>query len=151
MDGVIDKDAAGETPGDAVSVGLLAALGVPLAVAPNDCVDVAVPVPVSVGVPVELDVPVEEGVCDSVGVDVVDPDPVSEPVLDGLAPFVTLAVGVRDVDRERLLVDDGVSVGDGVAVPVPEPVSVALGDVDGVTDGVSLPLGVCDGEEPCAN
>ena len=61
-----------------------------------------------------------------VGVDVsvivVEPVPVSLPVLDELAPFVTDAVGVRDTDRERLDVELGV-IDD---VPVPDSVEVTV-------------------------
>jgi hypothetical protein len=45
---------------------------------------------------------------------VVEPVPESEPVFDELAPVVTDAVGVRDTDRERLIVELGVI--DDVAV-----------------------------------
>ncbi len=62
--------------------------------------------------------------CDDVGGAVDDPVPESEPVFDALAPVVTDAVGVRDKDRERLIVE--LDVVDGV--PVPEFVDVIVGD-----------------------
>jgi hypothetical protein len=65
--------------------------------------------------------------------------PLSEPVLDGLAPLVTEAVGVRETDRDRERVGEGVSLGVRVALAVPDPVCV----------GVSLLLAVFDGDAPC--
>jgi hypothetical protein len=82
----------------------------------------AVPDPVGVTVPVGVDV----------SVIVVEPVPLSEPVLDELAPAVTDAVGERDTDRERLVVElgviDDVAVFELVGVLVGVPLPVALGD-----------------------
>jgi hypothetical protein len=86
---------------------------------------------------------------------VVEPVPESEPVLDELAPVVTDAVGERDTDRERLVVElgeiDDVAVFELVDVlvdvPLPEVLgetlelseilAVALALAPNVTDGVA--------------
>ena len=117
--------------------------GVPLAVAPADSVVVGVAetvverldvvdtlsLPDGVWLDVhELDpVPDPVGVIEPVGVDerviVVEPVPESEPVFDELAPAVTDAVGVREMDRERLVVELGVVD----EVPVSELVEELVG------------------------
>jgi hypothetical protein len=76
----------------------------------------------------ELDpVPDSVGVIEPDGVDerviVVEPVPESEPVFDELAPAVTDAVGVREMDRERLVVELGVVD----EVPVSELVEELVG------------------------
>ncbi len=90
-------------------------------------------------VPVPLPVLDDVGVTERLDVEVVLSVPLSEPVLDGLAPLVTEAVGVRDTDRDRESVDVAVSLDVGVTLAVPEPVDV----------GESLLLGVFDGDAPC--
>ena len=110
--------------------------------------------PLDVPDPVDDDVPVPEDVPDCVGdgvslaLTVVLPVPLSLPVLLGLAPRVTLAVGVREMERERLVVEVGVSddVGVGDAVGVPDGVPLSL-CVD-VVEGVPLLLGVVDALAP---
>jgi hypothetical protein len=100
---------------------------------------------------------------------VVEPVPESVPVLDELAPVVTDAVGERDTDRERLVVElgviDVVAVFELVGVLVGVPLPVALGETlelsemlavilalaPSVTEGVAEfdnePLGVVVDEE----
>ena len=86
---------------------------------------------------------------------VVEPVPESEPVLDGLAPAVNDAVGERETERERLVVELGVNddvpvcelVGVPVHVPLPvvldetlelsEILAVALALAPNVTEGVA--------------
>lgn len=72
--------------------------------------------------------------------------PVSLPVADALAPFVTDAVGERDTERERLCVLDGetddVGVPDGVPVPDPVGVTVAVGVNDALAPSDSEVVGV---------
>ena len=76
----------------------------------------------------------------------VEPVPESDPVFDELAPSVTDAVGERETDRERLIVDvaveDAVPVPELVGVPVGDPLLVALGETLDVSEilGVSLAL-----------
>ena len=100
--------------------------------------DVTVPVPVPVGV----------GVTERLCVDVDELVPLSEPVLLGLAPVVTLAVAVPDTDleTERVLV----GVFDDVGVPdvVGEPEGVPLSLTVDVVEGVPLLLGVVDALAP---
>ena len=80
--------------------------------------------------------PDEVEVTEPVGVDdsviVVEPVPESVPVFDELAPVVTDAVGERDTDRERLVVElgviDDVAVFELVGVLVGVPLPVALGE-----------------------
>ena len=66
----------------------------------------------------------------------------SLPVADALAPLVTDAVGVRETERERLCVLDGVTEDVGVPEDVPVPVIVPLvetvDDPVGVTEGVGV-------------
>ena len=81
--------------------------GVRAAVSEDDCVGVGVGAAVVLG---EI---------------VVEPVPLSDPVLEGLAPTVSDAVGVRETERERLCVDEGVFGG----------VAAALADDDGVAVG----------------
>ena len=100
------------------------------------------------GVPVPLPVVVDVGVTERLSVDVVLLVPLSEPVELGLAPRVTDAVGVRDTERDRESVDVGVSLDVGVMLDVPVPVVVALGVVLAVCEGVSVPLGVFEGDAP---
>ena len=67
-------------------------------------------------------------------------------MFDELAPSVTDAVGERETDRERLIVDvaveDAVPVPELVGVPVGDPLLVALGETLDVSEilGVSLAL-----------
>jgi hypothetical protein len=79
---------------------------------------------------------------------VVDPVVESDPVADELAPSVSDAVGVRDVERER----DGVLLGVidevGVSVAVLLDVGVPLSEDDSVVLGVPELLGVCDALAP---
>ena len=76
----------------------------------------------------------------------VEPVPESEPVFDALAPVVTDAVGVRDKDRERLIVEldvvDGVPVPEFVGVLVGDPLAVMLAVILDVSEilGVTLAL-----------
>jgi hypothetical protein len=126
---VLDKD----NEGDDVGVTLL--LDVPLDDAPTDSVVVGVddsvevvledsetlivdegdcePVlePVDVGVLVGEPVAVKDGLCDAVTDEVRE----SDPVLDELAPRLTLAVSDIEIDGERD--DELVGVTDDVAVP----------------------------------
>ena len=95
----------------------------------------------------ELDpVPDPDGETVPVGVDekviVVEPVPEKEPVFEELAPSVTDAVGERETDRERLVVE--LAVDDGVPVPelVGELVGVALPVMLAVRLDVSEILGV---------
>ena len=95
----------------------------------------------------ELDpVPDPDGETVPVGVDekviVVEPVPEKEPVFEELAPRVTDAVGERETDRERLVVE--LAVDDGVPVPelVGELVDVPLPVMLAVRLGVSEMLGV---------
>ena len=70
------------------------------------------------------------GVCETLDDGVVELEPLSLPVDEGDAPFVTDEVGVRETERERLCVDEGVlgrvaaalADDDGVAVPLSETV-----------------------------
>jgi hypothetical protein len=129
---------------DDVGDGVKEEVGVPLADAPEDRVvegdaetvvewlivddPLSLPDGVCVGVQ-ELDaVPDPDGETVPVGVDekviVVEPVPEKEPVFEELAPSVMDAVGERETDRERLVVE--LDVED--AVPVPELVGVPVGD-----------------------
>ena len=89
-------------------------------------------------VPVPLPVLVAVGVTERLVVDVVLPVPVSDPVELGLAPRVTLAVGVRDTERDRESVDVAVSLDVGVALDVAVPVGETDAPFD--VDGVALAL-----------
>ena len=110
-----------------------------------------VPVPELVLVPVPVTVPVGDalGVCDALEMLVTLKVLLSLPVFDGLAPFVSDAVGVCVTDRERLNVGDGVL--DDVGVPVEEgdPVGVPLSVSVDVVEGVPVLLGVLDALAPC--
>lgn len=88
------------------------------------------------------------GVTEALAVDDVESVPVSLPVADGLAPRVTDAVGVRETERERLSVLDGVMDGVGVPDGVPVPVDVLLDDIVDVPDGVAVVDGVSDALAP---
>jgi hypothetical protein len=164
--GVIDDVAVLELVGVLVGVPLPVALGdtlelseilgVILALAPNVTEGVAefdndaLRVDVDDGVREEVAVPDPVEVAELVGVDVrvivVEPVPVSEPVFDELAPTVTEAVGVRDTDRERLVVElgviDDVAVFELVGVPVVVPLPDSLAELLGVSEilGVALAL-----------
>jgi hypothetical protein len=97
-------------------------------------------------------------VTDALIVDVDEAVPLSLPVIEGPAPFVTDAVGECEVDLERLSVVDDVGEGvavlddesepdeEAVGVKVPEAVLVAL------TVAIALEeseiLGVIDADEP---
>jgi hypothetical protein len=100
----------------------------------SDVDPLSLPDGVWVGVRESEAVPDPVEVSELVGVDVrvivVELVPVSEPVFDELAPTVTEAVGVRDTDRERLVVELGV-IDD---VPVPDSVEVT--ELVGVDDRV---------------
>ena len=143
-DGVMLTDAPGESED----------VGVALAVDDALTVDEPESEPVDVPVRVEVAVPVTLVVCDAVGDREEDADivvlaePVSLPVLLGLAPKVTLAVGVHDTERERLTVDVGVSDDVGVGDAVGDPVGVTLADCVDVVEGVPLLLGVIDALAP---
>jgi hypothetical protein len=72
-------------------------------------------------------------VTDALAEDVVEGVEESEPVLEGLAPRVTDAVGVRESERESVDEPDGVAA----PVGVPLPVGVAVGVPDAVTEDVA--------------
>jgi hypothetical protein len=150
-DGVTDADAEGEP----VSVPVVVAEGVPLALTDeeSDCVEDAEGEPV----------PVPDG--DAVGVplddDVSDALPESEPVFEGLAPFVNEDVGDLEAEGERDAVDEvvllEVLVGDAVPVTVGvtllervdevEPVSELLGDSDALAPMVTEAVALADSVE----
>ncbi len=88
------------------------------------------------------------GVPDALVVDVLELVALSLPVLDGEAPFVTDAVGVRESDDDREDVVDGVLGGEDVADDVIELVGVGLWEIGGDVDGVALVLGVFDALAP---
>ena len=79
-----------------VALGLLAAEGEALGLAPSESVAVGVPVPVGVGVPVAVAVGVLVGVTLGEDEGVALPDRDVLPVLEGEAPDVKLAVGEAD-------------------------------------------------------
>ncbi len=138
--------------------------GVPLAEPPIDRVVVGVAVTVAERVNVVDPLSLPDGV--RVGVQEPDPDPdpvgvfvfvevddkvvvvelvpESEPVFDELAPTVMDAVGVRDTDRERLVVElgviDGVFVSELVGVPVVVALPDTLADVLGVSEILDVTL-----------
>ena len=91
-------------------------LSLPLGVCEAVCDEVLVPVPV-----IEL-----VAVTDSLAVEVVESVPLSVPDNDGPAPFVTDAVGEREIDLDKLIVVVGVMLDVGVPVIVPLPVGVPL-------------------------
>jgi hypothetical protein len=86
---------------------------------------VSEPVPVALIVAVMLELIVEE------------PVPESDPVFEGLAPLVRLAVGVRVKDFERLCVELAVDDGDGVPVVV----TLAVGVIEDEKDSELETLG----------
>ena len=136
-------------------------MGVALAVLDRLCVLDALPDPDGVCDDVIDPVPVPDpelvavGVTERLGVDVVLSVPLSEPVLDALAPSVTDAVGVRETERDRLAVELGVSLLVGVPDDVPDPVGEPLDDTVLVPlpvpefDGVSDALAPGEREEVC--
>ncbi len=65
-------------------------------------------------------------VADSLAVEVEESVPESLPVNDGPAPFVTDAVGEREIERDKLFVVEGDVLDVGVPVAVPLPVDVPL-------------------------
>jgi len=69
------------------------------------------------------------------------------PVLDGLAPLVKLAVGVRDCVLDRLCVELAVEEDVGVPEVVSEPVPVCDGVAGGVDEAVSDVLDVGDADK----
>ena len=69
---------------------------------------------------------------------VVEPVPESEPVLEDDAPCVSDAVGVREIERDRLAVDEGVFGGVDVADAVDDGDIVPLADT--VEDCEPVPL-----------
>jgi hypothetical protein len=95
-------------------------------------------------VPVIVDVPdivaVSLEVCDAVSLAV----PESEPVCEELAPAVTDAVGDRETDRDRLIVELVVDNDEGVPVGVELAVGLVLADNVPVDDGVSESDPVCE-------
>jgi hypothetical protein len=115
---VSDRDATSESLGDGGGD------GVPLAEPPIERVEVIEPVGV------------DEKVI------VVEPVPEKEPVFEELAPAVNDAVGVRETDRERLVVELGVVEDDPVFVPVGVHVDVPLLVSDGETLELSEILAV---------
>ena len=157
---------------DAVIVGVMVALsdteGVTLAEAPKESVPLGVAVIVderlivvdplslplgvceAVGVAVPVPLPVLElvDVTDSLFVDVVESVPLSLPVNDGPAPFVTDAVGEREIDLDKLVVVVGVVLDVEVPVIVPLPVDVPL--IETVLDvlAVFVLLGEFEGLDP---
>ena len=157
---------------DDVIVGLLVALndteGVTLAEAPKESVPLGVAVIVderlivvdpqslplgvceAVGVAVPVPLPVLElvGVTDSLFVDVVESVPLSLLVNDGPAPFVTDAVGEREIDFDNEVVEVGVT--DGVPVPVIVSLPVDVPLIDAVLDvlPVFVLLGEFEGLDP---
>jgi hypothetical protein len=88
-------------------------------------------------------VPVAVFVAVTLALVVVEPVPESEPVLDGLAPFVTLEVGVREFDELNDVVDDGEMEAVPVIVGVPEIVAVSL------EVRVAVSLAVAESEPVC--
>jgi hypothetical protein len=123
-DAVMDAEAPGESGGvgDALVVDDALTVVDPLSLPEG------VPLHVAVAVAESLPVGVTVGVCDVLAVEVVLADPLSLPVLLGPAPFVTLDVGVREIERERDCVELGVSEDVGLDVPVGDPVGVPLSD-----------------------
>ena len=91
-------------------------LSLPEGVCDGVCDDVLVAEPVDEPVPLK----------DALIVDVAESLPLSLPVNDGPAPFVTDAVGEREIDFERLVVVVGVMLDVDVPVIVPLPVDVPL-------------------------
>ena len=77
-----------------------------------------------------------------------EPVPESDPVFEGLAPLVRLAVGVRVKDLDRLCVE--LAVNDGVGVPVGVVLAVGVIVADRELDAldVSETVGDTDGLEP---
>ena len=124
----LDKDDVGVRVLDAASVSLL------------DGVESDVLDGVGVGVP--------EPVADIETLSVDEPVPESEPVFEGLAPLVRLAVGVRVKDLVRLCVE--LAVDDGVGVPVGVVLAVGVMVADRELDrlDVSEIVGDTDGLEP---
>ena len=104
--------------GDKLSVlerlGVVDPLSLPEGVCDDVCDDVLVPLPVD-----EL-----VAVTDALAVDVIESVPLSLLVNDGSAPFVTDAVGEREVDSDSDTVEVGVT--DGVPEPVPVDDGVGL-------------------------
>lgn len=144
VDAVTDADAPVESVGDGVALKVDDALSV------VDALSLPEGVPLRVTVAVAESLPVGEavGVRDVDCVVVVLAEPVSDPVELGLAPTVTLAVGVREMDRERLAVELVVSEDVGVGDAVREAVGVPLSDCVDVDDEVPLLLGVVDALAP---
>lgn len=137
-------DAPGEGVRDGVAVNVDDALTVleplSLPVGVPEGVVMGVPAPLRVGLGVRGGVPLADVVVDGV--------PESEPVDEGDAPSVTDDVGVRDCDRERLDVDEGVPVGDEVLLAVTLGVGVPESDTDEVSLVVVLCVGVADADAP---
>jgi hypothetical protein len=123
-DTLSDAPREGERDGVAVSVDdaltVLEPLSLPVGV--PEGVGAAVPVPLPVGLGVIGGVLLADIVVDGV--------PESEPVDEGDAPSVTEEVGVRDCERERLDVDDGVPEGVSVLLAVTLGVGVPDSDID---------------------
>jgi hypothetical protein len=152
----------------AVKDGVSEELGVPLADAPLDsvvvgvtvdddetlCVEDRLSLPVGVTEGVDSALPVPDPVAVTVAVGdvltllVVDPVVESNPVDEELAPSVSDAVGVRDIERERDVVDEGVTDDVGVPVGVWLDVGVPLSEDDFVVLGVCELLGVDDALAP---
>ena len=128
-----EGDTLSDAPGDGVRDGVAVSVDDALTVLEllSDPVGVpegvaaAVPVPLPVGLGVRGGVPLADVVVEGV--------PESEPVAEGDAPSVTEAVGVRDCDRERLDVDEGVPDDVGVLLAVSLPVGVPERESDADT------------------
>ena len=97
-----------------------------------------VPLPVAEPVPLK----------DALIVDVAESLPLSLPVNDGPAPFVTDAVGEREIDFERLIVVVGVMLDVDVPVIVPLPVDVPLKLIVNDIEMEPVPLIVSDALTP---
>ena len=117
-------------------------LSLPLGVCEAVCDEVLVPLPVF-----EL-----VAVTDSLAVEDVESVPLSVPVNDGPAPFVTDAVGECEIDLDKLFVVVGVMLDVGVPVIVSLPVGVPLElivvDIEIESEPLKLaPNNVADGDD----
>ena len=79
---------------------------------------------------------------------VFDPVPESDPDCEELTPIVREAVGLADIDFDRLCVVEGVVEDVEVPLPVAELVCVLLEETVLVGDIDFEMLGVCEGLEP---
>ena len=143
-----DGDTLAEAPKESVPLGVAVIveerlivvdpLSLPLGVCDAVGVDVLVPLPVF-----EL-----VAVTDSLFVEVVESEPLSLPVNDGPAPFVTDAVGEREIDLDKLIVVVGVVLDVEVPVIVSLPVDVPLIETVLVVLPVFVLLGEFEGLDP---